>query len=434
MKARLLAPLTIALLIFPVFASASSCPNLTRNLSLGLRGADIVQLQDFLIERNFLGQGNNSGYFGRLTKASVIQFQSGQGLPSTGLVGPLTRTIIERFCGAGVISKGFSASPLAGNAPLIVNFMYQQGPGTFTIEYGDGTSAEMVPTDSPCPPNAKCAPYFGSSHTYATAGTYNIQLKAPDPTSCVQLQSYPPRISCGASTIIASATITVRASGAGSGLYGKITKTTGNCMPMVYEPNMPDTPRANPCGTFPVSTEVYAYPVFSNTTYIEAYPWSGAGTYYSFLVTPVLGEQLYKAPLTLHFSTSNHEGGSIIFGDGGQVTCAATGSYPGPCNNGITHTYTAPGTYTAKLLGPTGDIAQQAQIRVLDGGVTLIAKTTSDTAGNYTLLLPPARYSIFVKDNGTPGCGAMNADGLCAIEVKTGAMTLNNININAAVW
>lgn len=82
----------------PFLASAASCPTLSRNLSFGARGQDVVELQNFLIEQNLLGAGNNTGYFGRLTKAAVIKFQIRRNLPSTGLVGPLTRAAIAKIC------------------------------------------------------------------------------------------------------------------------------------------------------------------------------------------------------------------------------------------------------------------------------------------------------------------------------------------------
>jgi peptidoglycan hydrolase-like protein with peptidoglycan-binding domain len=73
---------------------------LSLNLSYGSRGADVVQLQNFLIAQSLLPQGDNTGYFGGLTKAAVIAFQTQQSVPSTGLVGPRTRAAIARVCGS----------------------------------------------------------------------------------------------------------------------------------------------------------------------------------------------------------------------------------------------------------------------------------------------------------------------------------------------
>jgi peptidoglycan hydrolase-like protein with peptidoglycan-binding domain len=93
----------LASLFLPFFALAqsaqSSCPNLSRNLFFGSGGSDVIALQNFLIAQNLLPQGDNTGYFGRLTKAAAIEFQTQQSVPSTGLVGPLTRAAIAKMCG-----------------------------------------------------------------------------------------------------------------------------------------------------------------------------------------------------------------------------------------------------------------------------------------------------------------------------------------------
>lgn len=75
---------------------------LNRNLSLGSRGYDVTQLQDFLINKSFLTRDNRSGYFGRLTQAAVQKYQSAHGIvlsgsPATtghGVVGRKTRAFL----------------------------------------------------------------------------------------------------------------------------------------------------------------------------------------------------------------------------------------------------------------------------------------------------------------------------------------------------
>ena len=96
---NLLLSLGLALLLSPLFASAASCPSLTRNLSFGSRGQDVVELQNFLISQGDLAAGNTSGYFGKMTVAAVKKWQVRNGVvssgtPSTtgyGAVGPKTR-------------------------------------------------------------------------------------------------------------------------------------------------------------------------------------------------------------------------------------------------------------------------------------------------------------------------------------------------------
>ena len=73
-----------------------------RSLSFGSRGEDVISLQRTLIARGFLASGNDTGYFGPLTKAAVQGFQRQSGIVSTGnedttgygLVGPKTRAAL----------------------------------------------------------------------------------------------------------------------------------------------------------------------------------------------------------------------------------------------------------------------------------------------------------------------------------------------------
>jgi hypothetical protein len=69
-------------------------PTFSRNLSVGSRGDDVVNLQLVLISRGHLAAGLSSGYFGQLTKSALVKLQSTLGLPSTGFFGPMTRAKI----------------------------------------------------------------------------------------------------------------------------------------------------------------------------------------------------------------------------------------------------------------------------------------------------------------------------------------------------
>src|ERR1043166_7246274 len=98
-----------SLFVLPFLASAATaCPNLSRNLSLGSRGTDVIQLQQFLISQNLLASDSATGYFGRLTQAAVQKFQCKNmnicsGSPATngwGSVGPKTRRAISASCSA----------------------------------------------------------------------------------------------------------------------------------------------------------------------------------------------------------------------------------------------------------------------------------------------------------------------------------------------
>lgn len=73
----------------------------TRNLELGMSGEDVKELQKYLNKNGFLidtegvgSPGQESLYFGELTKQALIKFQQANNLPAFGFFGPLTRSLI----------------------------------------------------------------------------------------------------------------------------------------------------------------------------------------------------------------------------------------------------------------------------------------------------------------------------------------------------
>lgn len=67
---------------------------LSRFLSIGMSGEDVVQLQGFLREKGFYSYSTITGYFGDITKAAVKAFQLANSIDPIGVVGPLTRAKI----------------------------------------------------------------------------------------------------------------------------------------------------------------------------------------------------------------------------------------------------------------------------------------------------------------------------------------------------
>lgn len=80
-------------------SSAAAPCVISRALSLGATGDDVACVQNILILKNLLAPDLATGYFGRLTQTAVEQFQSSQGIVSSGtpattgygLLGPRTR-------------------------------------------------------------------------------------------------------------------------------------------------------------------------------------------------------------------------------------------------------------------------------------------------------------------------------------------------------
>jgi hypothetical protein len=70
--------------------------NFTTDLTIGSRGADVDALQQVLIDEGFLAIEAPTGYFGALTKAAVVKYQTAHGItPQSGYVGPKTRTVLN---------------------------------------------------------------------------------------------------------------------------------------------------------------------------------------------------------------------------------------------------------------------------------------------------------------------------------------------------
>lgn len=74
------------------------------NLKLGMRNADVTGLQKALMQNGvfynqILGDTLDTGYFGKVTLASVKRFQVKYGIPNTGYVGTMTRTKLNELYG-----------------------------------------------------------------------------------------------------------------------------------------------------------------------------------------------------------------------------------------------------------------------------------------------------------------------------------------------
>lgn len=84
-----------------ISAADVTCYTFNSSLSVGSQGGDVMALQIFLAQNGFLtfpaGQTPNiNSYFGRLTKAAVVKYQTSVGISPSGYVGPLTRARINK--------------------------------------------------------------------------------------------------------------------------------------------------------------------------------------------------------------------------------------------------------------------------------------------------------------------------------------------------
>jgi peptidoglycan hydrolase-like protein with peptidoglycan-binding domain len=93
-----------------IIPAVSQADVLTRNLSMGSTGADVSSLQTFLAkDATLYPQGLVTGYFGFLTKSAVSNFQSRNGIDAVGIVGPITRPVLNIQMAGGVSTSDDAA-------------------------------------------------------------------------------------------------------------------------------------------------------------------------------------------------------------------------------------------------------------------------------------------------------------------------------------
>lgn len=84
----------------------SVTPAFTRDLSLGISGADVRSLQDMLIAQGYLASGSNTGYFGLLTQSALGKYQKAKDItPASGYFSATTK--------ASLVGTTSAASPIA---------------------------------------------------------------------------------------------------------------------------------------------------------------------------------------------------------------------------------------------------------------------------------------------------------------------------------
>ena len=116
--------------------------NFTRNLTVGSRGEDVKALQQYLNASGFKvaesgpgSPGNETTYFGNLTKAAVAKWQAANGIsPASGFFGPLSRAKYASLVAAGAPGAGTGAGPVLPTTAYIKAEVV--GPAAATIPDG----------------------------------------------------------------------------------------------------------------------------------------------------------------------------------------------------------------------------------------------------------------------------------------------------------
>lgn len=147
-----------AALFLLVSTSTAHAQALTRQLDIGASGSDVTALQIFFAQDSSLyPEGLVTGYFGRLTSAAVSRFQTRNGLPAVGRVGP--RTLVALNAVMGIPVSGLYAPVISGLA----------------VSTGQNSASVNWATNKP----ASGLVYYGTSFptmVEATAGTNNATV------------------------------------------------------------------------------------------------------------------------------------------------------------------------------------------------------------------------------------------------------------------
>lgn len=108
--------LGVGLLVMTVLVmaapSSAKADTLYRQLQVGMSGSDVGSLQTFLAQdKTLYPQGLVTNYFGFLTKSAVANFQSRNGIPAVGRVGPATLPVLNAQMSGGLSGGGDIYAP-----------------------------------------------------------------------------------------------------------------------------------------------------------------------------------------------------------------------------------------------------------------------------------------------------------------------------------
>lgn len=142
----------LSLLIFATAGIAEAA--LTRTLSFGARGSDVVELQTFLIDQELLAADSATGYFGRMTEAAVQKFQSTKGIVSSGspattgygAAGPKTRAWIVQTSTKPTVP---TTTPPASTTPQVATSSEIRGDRTIDAWLKSAASPSAYKAFSP---------------------------------------------------------------------------------------------------------------------------------------------------------------------------------------------------------------------------------------------------------------------------------------------
>ena len=416
-------------------SSLATCPALTKQLQKGdtdaSTGGEVSKLQQFLTDYFQLDGSLVVGTFGPLTESYVKQFQTFVSLSPVGWVGPQTRAAILAACEP---VYALVATPSSGSAPLSVNFAYGDPSQNmhYNIDFGDGSTGSLVYTvGTNC--SANCAPRYDTFHTYTQNGTYTAVLTQVVDL-CAGETDCPTPVQV---TKVATATVTVGGEDTGGGscvaltynLFLDVTDamTNGDVTRLQNFLITNGYMQGSATGYFGPITEtaVKAYQsakgiVSSGTAETTGYGYVGPKTRAAmatgcgspsilFAGNPASG----VAPLSVSFSSSIAPA-TVDFGDGTSGAVGVSSCTLGPtptCLASVSHTYTAAGTYTARLVKPTTSVTCTDITYDPNNPLSFLNIGTSPNCTNASgAMATVAQVTITVSGGDVTKCGTLNTN------------------------
>ena len=164
------------------------------NLGYGNFGSDVLSLQQFLNSHGFTiaesgpgSPGNESDYFGSLTRAALAEFQAANGItPSAGYFGSLTRAKANALMGgsapvSSAIPSDSNGSATASLDSLLAQIQQLQKQLAALIRANNDSQGVNVEVTSPqsCPP--------GNTGTYPNCSQPTTPIKVSCPYETVSM-------------------------------------------------------------------------------------------------------------------------------------------------------------------------------------------------------------------------------------------------------
>lgn len=142
-----------AIVLASAQTTSTSCFQFTQNMKLGSSGAQVLELQKSLNSMGFTvattgagSMGNESTYFGMLTKNAAIKYQTSVNLPAYGNVFAMTRAILNA-CGTGGTTGGTGTGTGTGtvnSGPVSVSLSSMQPSNVIVSGSARAKLADLV--------------------------------------------------------------------------------------------------------------------------------------------------------------------------------------------------------------------------------------------------------------------------------------------------